>query len=103
MRRYFTVAALLLTYALQAQTSLESAFPTIDSIYKAYAISHHVPGLVYGIVADGRLIHTGGFGYANIAQKIPATAQSVYRIASMTKSFTAMAILSLRDAGRLDL
>ncbi|HEY8968313.1 MAG TPA: serine hydrolase, partial [Puia sp.] len=59
--------------------------------------------LVYGIVADGRLIHTGSFGYANIAQKIPATAQSVYRIASMTKSFTAMAILSLRDAGKLDL
>lgn len=103
MRRYFTVAALLLTYVVQAQTSLESALPTIDSIYKAYAITHHVPGLVYGIVADGRLIHTGGFGYANIAQKIPATAQSVYRIASMTKSFTAMAILSLRDAGKLDL
>ena len=108
MRRSITAAALLLTFALNAplshaQSPLESFWPTIDSMYKAYAITHHVPGLVYGIVADGRLIHTGSFGYANIAQKIPATAQSVYRIASMTKSFTAMAILSLRDAGKLDL
>ena len=108
MRRSITAAALLLNFALsappsRAQSSLESFWPTIDSMYKAYAITHHVPGLVYGIVADGRLIHTGSFGYANIAQKIPATAQSVYRIASMTKSFTAMAILSLRDAGKLDL
>ena len=105
MRRLITAACLLLILTLQAQaqSSLESAFPTVDSIYKAYAIAHHVPGLVYGIVADGRLIHTGAFGYANIAQKIPAAAQSVYRIASMTKSFTAMAILSLRDAGKLNL
>lgn len=97
------VAALLFSLATNAQMSFESAFPTVDSIYKAYAAAHHVPGLVYGIVVDGRLVHTGGVGYANIARKIPASAQSVYRIASMTKSFTAMAILSLRDAGKLDL
>jgi CubicO group peptidase (beta-lactamase class C family) len=103
MRRIITAACLLLTYLSQAQRSLESAFPVVDSIYKAYAITHHIPGLVYGIVADGKLIHTNGFGYANIGQKSAPSAQSVYRIASMTKSFTAMAILSLRDAGKLDL
>ncbi|HVU58857.1 MAG TPA: serine hydrolase [Puia sp.] len=103
MRISILIAGLLLTHTLQAQMSLESAFPTVDSIYSAYARVNHVPGLAYGIVANGRLIHTGAFGYANIAQKIPATGQSVYRIASMTKSFTAMAILSLRDAGKLDL
>lgn len=103
MRISIIAAGLLLTHALQAQMPLESTFSAIDSIYKTYALTHHIPGLVYGIVADGRLIHTGGFGYANIAQKSPATSHSVYRIASMTKSFTAMAILSLRDAGRLDL
>jgi len=100
--KLITSFILLTFFRGQAQT-ISSAIPAIDSIYKTYAAAHHIPGLVYGIVADGRLIHTGAFGYANIAQKIPATAQSVYRIASMTKSFTAMAILSLRDAGKLDL
>jgi CubicO group peptidase (beta-lactamase class C family) len=103
MRRLIIAAAVLITHVLQAQTSLDSVWPTVDSLYKRYAMAHHVPGLVYGIVAEGRLIHTGAFGYANLAQKIRATPQSVYRIASMTKSFTAMAILSLRDAGKLQL
>jgi len=108
MRRSIIAFGILLAHVLQAQLSqaqnpLESVWSTVDSIYKTYAATHHVPGLVYGIVADGRLIHTGAFGHANIARNISATAQSVYRIASMTKSFTAMAILSLRDAGKLDL
>ncbi|HEY8970271.1 MAG TPA: hypothetical protein VIM64_14305, partial [Puia sp.] len=62
MRLKLIISFILLTiFKGQAQT-ISSVFPTIDSMYKAYAITHHVPGLVYGIVADGRLIHTGSFG-----------------------------------------
>jgi CubicO group peptidase (beta-lactamase class C family) len=55
----------------------------------------------YGIVLDGKLIHAKGVGMANLEQNIPATPQSAFRIASMTKSLTAMAIVKLRDEGKL--
>lgn len=75
----------------------------VEGIFKKFFEDRHLPGLVYGVVLDGALVYSGGFGYANLEQKIPAHAQSLFRIASMSKSFTALAILQLRDAGKLHL
>ncbi|MGI4750633.1 MAG: serine hydrolase domain-containing protein [Janthinobacterium lividum] len=82
---------------------IEATFSVIDQIYKDYAEKNHYPALVYGIVVDGKLVHTGNTGYTDLEKKTPATANSDFRIASMTKSFTAMAILKLRDEGKLKL
>lgn len=82
---------------------LQLLTPKIDSIYQAYALSNHVPGLVYAIVADGQVVHSAAFGYSDVENKVAATNQSVFRIASMTKSFAGMAILKLRDEGKLQL
>ena len=82
---------------------MQAVFPDIEAIYKAYAEKSHFPGYAFGVVIDGKLVYSGSGGYANIHQKIPATTKSLFRIASMTKSFTAMAILKLRDAGKLNL
>ena len=82
---------------------IAAAFPVLDKLYADFAAQHHVAGLAYGLVVDGQLVHTGGVGYADVATKTPVTAQSVFRIASMTKSFVALAVLRLRDEGRLRL
>jgi len=82
---------------------IKKAFPAIDSIYKKYAADNHFPGLAFGIVVEGKLVHSGNYGYTDIEKKIPVTSSSLFRIASMSKSFTAMAILKLRDEGKLDL
>ena len=82
---------------------IKEAFPAIDSIYKKYAAANHFPGLAFGIVVDGKLVYTGNYGYTDIDKKIPVTSSSLFRIASMSKSFTAMAILKLRDEGKLNL
>ncbi len=82
---------------------IEATYPIIDKIYKDYAEQNHFPGLVYGIVVDGKLVHTGSIGYTDLKDKTFATSQSDFRIASMSKSFTAMAILKLRDEGKLKL
>ncbi len=82
---------------------IEKAFSVIDKLYKDYADSNHFPGIAFGIVVDGKLVHTGNYGYTDIEKKIPVTSQSLFRIASMSKSFTAMAILKLRDEGKLNL
>jgi CubicO group peptidase (beta-lactamase class C family) len=60
------------------------------------------PGLAYGIVIDGRLAHAEGLGERWLGGPVPDQG-TVFRIASMTKSFTAAAVLALRDDGRLAL
>ena len=83
--------------------NLEAAFPIIEKMYQERAEKYHYPGLAFGIVLDGKLVYSGGMGYTNVAKKIPATTKSLFRIASMSKSITAMAILKLRDEGKLRL
>ena len=82
---------------------LSAAFPVINELYRDYALKNHYPGFVYGIVAGGKLVFTGSVGYTNTEKKVPATTLSDFRIASMTKSFVSVAILQLRDAGKLRL
>src|SRR5204862_2425310 len=62
-----------------------------------------IPGAGWAIVIDGRGAHIGATGFRDVASKSPVDSGTVFRIASMTKSFTAMAILSLRDEGKLSL
>src|SRR5579885_940783 len=75
----------------------------IDRLFRDFADQQRVPGLTYGILLDGELIHTDGFGLRNVAQQAPVAIDSVFRIASMTKSFTAMSVIRLRDDGKLRL
>jgi CubicO group peptidase (beta-lactamase class C family) len=82
---------------------LSSAFPEIDRLMKSFAERSGVPGIAYGIVVDGRVAHVGTAGVRDVASRAPVDTGTVFRIASMTKSFTAAAILQLRDAGRLSL
>jgi CubicO group peptidase (beta-lactamase class C family) len=85
------------------EEKISKAFSVIDSLYKKYAADNHFPGISFGVVVDGKLVYTGNYGYTDIEKKIPVTSSSLFRIASMSKSFTCMAILKLRDEGRLDL
>ena len=59
--------------------------------------------MIWGVVIDGRLAHLGTYGVRDRASRAPITADTAFRIASMTKSFTALAVLKLRDDGRLSL
>jgi CubicO group peptidase (beta-lactamase class C family) len=87
----------------ERRAKLERAFPGIDRLFQEYAADAHVPGAAWGIIIDGQLAHTGVTGYRDVPSKAPVTQNSVFRIASMTKSFTAIAILKLRDEGKLSL
>ena len=87
----------------QRRAKLESGFADVDRLFSGFAERAHVPGAAWGIVVDGELAHAGSFGVRDVAAKAPVDADTVFRIASMTKSFTAMSILKLRDEGRLSL
>jgi len=83
------------------RTKLATAFADVDRMFSEFAKSSHVPGAAWGIIIDGELAHSGATGVHDIKTNAPVDADTVFRIASMTKSFTAMAILKLRDEGKL--
>lgn len=60
------------------------------------------PGAAVMVIHDGQVVHAKGYGYANLAQKTPITPASTFRLGSVSKQFTAMAIAILADKSRLD-
>ncbi len=77
--------------------------PEIHELFTKYRKKKNIPGIVYGIVVDDELVIASATGLINLENEKTATIKSEFRIASMTKSFTAMAILKLRDEGKLSL
>lgn len=94
---------LALAPVAQAATPSPATLTEIDKIFADWRLSAHAPGLVYGVVADGKLVHVQGLGVRNTDSKHPVTSDSLFRIASMSKAFTGLAILKLRDEGKLSL
>jgi len=79
------------------------AYDGVDRLFEDFQLDNHVPGLVYGVVADGRLVHAGTYGVQDLELRRPVTTDSLFRIASMSKAFTALTVLALRDDGKLSL
>lgn len=111
--KHMLAAALLLSLAspAAAETTLPSPapLPQIETVYSAldadfirWAQQNHVPGLVWGVVADGKLVHIKTWGVQD-TKGTPVDLDTGFRIASMSKAFTAHAILKLRDEGKLRL
>jgi len=76
---------------------------TLQKIFDNHSIEKKIPGIAYGVVVDDTLLIASTTGVLNIENRGPVKLNSSFRIASMTKSFTAMAILKLRDEGLLSL
>ncbi|HET7187376.1 MAG TPA: serine hydrolase domain-containing protein, partial [Gemmatimonadaceae bacterium] len=84
-------------------SSARLRFDVIDSLMSTFANRAKVPGIAYGIVIDGKVVHIGVAGVRNVETGAKVDTNSVFRIASMTKSFTALSVLKLRDDGKLSL
>ena len=74
----------------------------VNAIFKEYD-SSDVPGCAVGIVRNGAYVHAKGYGSANLEHGIPIGRDSVFRIGSVSKQFTAAAIAILAIRGDLDL
>jgi len=82
---------------------IANALSEAHQYYQECSKLYHLPGVAYGLVVDDSLVFSGGKGTIDPRTGEAVTEHSLFRIASMTKSFTAMAILKLRDEGRLSL
>ena len=88
---------------LAESPGVAEAIQVFDAWVARTAADREQPGVSIGIVHDQDLIWAKGYGFADLAKKTPATPATDYRIASLSKLFTATAILQLRDAGKLQL
>lgn len=74
----------------------------IDVLFSDYD-SADVPGCAIGVIRDGAYLHARGYGSANLEHSIPIDRDSVFRVGSVSKQFTAAAVAILADRGDLNL
>lgn len=109
-RIYFIILFVILPFSNFSQQpsviqdeKVVSNIHILESWIRAQMDYKNIPGITVGIIYDQELIYAKGFGYSNLEDKTPATVQTLYRIASISKTFTATAIMQLRDEGKLRL
>ena len=95
---------LILSYtpSLQAQEEEEWKHLKVDKIFKEWD-KPNTPGATLAIVKDGQVLYRKGYGMANLEYAIPNTPSTVFHIASISKQFTAFAILLLERDGRVSM
>ena len=86
-----------------AQSSLDSLLQTLPATCKSLMEQRGWPSLSIAVVLDQKIIYSDAFGYADVDKKIPATINTIYRIASMTKLFNATMLMQLAERGKVDL
>jgi CubicO group peptidase (beta-lactamase class C family) len=96
----YLIAAVLVSFcSLRAEVGLEDGIKA--QLGKLTA--DQAPGMAVLVARDGKIIYQGGFGFADLEKKIPVTADTKFRIGSVSKQFTAAAILRLAETGGLSL
>ncbi|MGD1947989.1 MAG: serine hydrolase domain-containing protein [Croceivirga sp.] len=103
----YTIASAM--FAISSLLNITEAFSQpektqdqrIDSLFARY--SPDTPGVAVGIVKNGDLIFSKGYGSANLEYGIPITTKTVFHVASVSKQFTAFAIYLLKDQGLINL
>jgi len=69
----------------------------------AYRRDLHIPGMSAGVIKNRQLIWARGFGFADVEDEVPATPETPYHLASLTKTFASQIILKLVEEGKIDL
>lgn len=86
---------------LMAQISFAQTFTQkLDALLKSH-VGKEEPGMAVLIIKDGRTLYKDGFGLADVATQTPVTAQTNFRMASVSKQFTAACIMLLENRGKL--
>lgn len=79
------------------------AVTALDTIIKKDLMQQRIPGAAVALVHEGRVIFSQCYGYADIERTVPITEDSYFMAGSLTKSFTALAVLKLIEEGKIDL
>ncbi len=89
--------------ALMDNPRVQEAFHLLDIWLESQVEYVRLPGLSIAVVHDQDVIWSNSYGYANIEKQLPARPDTIYSICSISKLFTSISIMQLRDAGKLRL
>ncbi|MDP1560979.1 MAG: serine hydrolase [Pirellulaceae bacterium] len=89
--------------AAQQDSLGQPTLPAFDEMSRKFLQRHAAVGLAVAVTDQGRLVHAAGYGYADLAQRTKVTPESLFRIASISKPITAVAVLQLIERGQLQL
>ena len=87
--------------AIKQDPELQSTIGLLDSWIASQVEYQQLPGLSIAVLYGNDLVWSKAYGFADIQKRTPMTTESVFRIASITKTFTSTAIMQLRDQGKL--
>src|SRR5262245_1064034 len=85
-----------------SRMNAEELFNAICALIPGAMERHHVPGVAFGVTADGQEF-TAGFGVTSLENPLPVDDSTLFQIGSITKTFTATALTRLAEMGRIDL
>ena len=105
MKRAFILLTILFARTLHAAAIDAKALETlIDGVMSAEMKKQQIPGAAFILVQNGRVVLVKGYGLADVERKKPVDpAMTIFPIGSVTKVFTATAVVQLADRGKLDL
>ena len=89
--------------ALITITAAVASADKIDDWAKTQMAAKHIPGMVIGVYRHGKPVKTGAYGFADLENSVPVKRNSIFEICSITKQFTAAAVLLLAEDGKLTL
>ncbi len=92
----------LLTRGADAARQAELALQGLDPFLEQSLEQWKAVGLALAIVVDGQVVHARGYGYRDLEQQLPVTADTLFAIGSATKAFTTFTLATLVDQGQLD-
>ena len=96
--RCLAVCMLMLALPVAASPAQQNTM-AFDAMQKA----SNVPGMSAAIMKDGRVVWQGNVGYADVANKVPVSARTRFRLASVSKFVTTLMLARLVEQGRIDL
>lgn len=97
------VIVVALTGAPLCAVAQSSTNAELDAWAQRQMSLRSIPGMQIAVVKDGRIVHSGTYGLANLQTPVPVTEETVFSINSATKTFTGVEILRLVERGRVDL
>jgi CubicO group peptidase (beta-lactamase class C family) len=103
-RLFFTALIVLISLFTEAQNNqpYSAEIKAFEKFLEQQMEADRIPGLSVGFYKEG-FMWSGGYGYIDLENNVKATDQSAYRLASVTKTMTAVAVLQLQESGKLDI
>lgn len=104
MKKLIIFLLLLPGFTTSAQSKISSEKENkIDSLVAAYMSRNNIPGASVAIVKDNKRVFARGYGMADMENFVPATPATIFRLASVSKPITAVAVMQLVEQGKIDL